>query len=89
MGAVRAGRKNPNFFSARYSRIAARRGSKRAAMAVAHSILVAIYHMLRDGTQCHDLGATHWDSRHREAVARRAVERLERLGYKVAIEGAA
>ena len=86
LGAARAGRAKPNFLSARYHRLAGRRGSKRAAMAVAHSILVAIYHMLRDGTHYADLGATHWDDHHRDAVARRSVQRLEQLGYRVTIE---
>lgn len=85
LGAVRAGRAKPNFFSARYARLAAHRGSRKAAMAVAHSILIAIYHQLRDGTKFEDLGPSHWDEHHREAVARRSVERLQRLGYSVTI----
>jgi len=85
LGAARAGRTRPNFFSARYSRLAAHRGSRKAAMAVAHSILIAVYHMLRDGTYFKDLGPGHWDDHHREAVARRSVERLRRLGYAVTI----
>lgn len=78
-----------SFFTARYHRIAARRGSKRANVAVAHSLLVAIYHMLRDGTIFRDLGADHWDQRHRERIANRAVQRLQALGYRVSIEPAA
>jgi hypothetical protein len=54
-------------------------------MAVAHSILIAVYHMLRDGAYFQDLGPGHWDDHHREAVARRSVERLRRLGYAVTI----
>lgn len=86
LGAVRASRAKPNFFAARYHRIAGRRGSKRAAMAVAHSMLVAIYSMLRDGTHFEDLGPNHWDQRHRTAVVRRTVARLEKLGFRVTIE---
>jgi transposase len=59
LGAVRAGRAHPNFFAARYGRLAARRGAKRAQMALAHSMLVAIYHMLRDGAHFVDLGPAH------------------------------
>jgi len=86
LGAVRAGRAHPNFFAARYRRLAGRRGTRKAAMAVAHSILIAIYHMLRDGAHFEDLGATHWDEHHRESVARRSVHRLQQLGYRVTIE---
>ena len=75
-----------NFFTARYHRIAARRGKKRAAVAVAHSLLVAIYHLLKDGTVFQDLGAQHWEVRHREAIARRSLRRLEQLGYRVTLQ---
>lgn len=88
LGAVRAGRTQPNFFSARYRRLASRRGPKRAAMAVAHSMLVAIYHMLRNGEHFEDLGPHFHDEQHREKVVRRNVQRLEELGYKVTIEAA-
>jgi transposase len=50
LASVRSRRRKPNFFSARYHRLAARRGGKRPAIAVAHSILIAIYRMLKDGT---------------------------------------
>ena len=86
LAAVKAGRAHPNFFAARYARIASRRGAKRAQMAVAHSMLTAIYHMLRDGAHFEDLGPKHWDERHRQQVATRTVRRLEELGYKVTIE---
>jgi len=86
LASVRAGRSKPNFFSARYQRLAIRRGSKRAAMAVAHSILMAIYAMLSDGAYFVDLGPTHYDARRRDLIAKRSVRRLEELGYKVTIE---
>ena len=88
LGAVRAGRTKPNFFSARYHRLAARRGPKRAAMAVAHSMLVAIYHMLKDGEHFRDLGPHFHDEQRRERVVRRSVQRLEELGYRVTIAAA-
>jgi len=77
-----------SYLGAQYHRIAARRGNKRAAVAVGHSILVIAYHVLRDGTPYSELGANYFDERDREAVARRAVKRLERLGFKVTIEEA-
>ena len=88
LGAVRSGRTQPNFFSARYQRLAARRGPKRAAMAVAHSMLVAIYHMLRNGEHFQDLGPHFHDEQRRERVVKRSVQRLEELGYRVTIEAA-
>ena len=76
------------FFTARHRRIAARRGNKRAAVASAHSLLVAIYHMLRDGTVFQDLGPMHFEKLNREAVTRRSLRRLEQLGYRVTLEEA-
>lgn len=88
LASVRAGRAKPNFFSARYKRLAARRGGKRAAMAIAHSILIAIYRMLKDGTHFVDLGPNHLDEVRRHAVAARSIRRLEELGFKVTVEEA-
>lgn len=76
------------YFSAQYHRIAPRRGSKRAILAVAHSILVTVYSMLRHGTTYQDLGGNYFDERSRQATIRRAAQRIERLGYKVTLEAA-
>lgn len=81
-----AARTKGSYLGAQYRRIAARRGAKRAAVAVAHTILVIIYHMLRDGTLYADLGATYFDERDKLAVARRAKKRLQALGFTVTIE---
>jgi hypothetical protein len=70
-------------------RIAARRGAKRAAVAVGHTILVALYHMLRDGATYEDLGPLRFDERDRRATVGRSVRRLEALGYRVTLEPAA
>jgi transposase len=83
-----AARTKETYLSAQYHRIAARRGSKRAALAVAHTILVTIYTMLRKGTPYQDLGANYFDQLHRHAAITRSVRRLERLGYKVSLEAA-
>jgi transposase len=83
-----AARTKGSYLAAQYRRLAARRGDKRAIMAVAHSILVIIYHLLRDGTSYQDLGANYFDERDRLATVRRAVRRIERLGYKVTLEAA-
>lgn len=57
-------------------------------MAVAHSMLVAIYHMLKDGEHFTDLGPHFHDEQRRDRVVRRSVQRLEELGYRVTIDAA-
>ncbi len=74
------------YLPALYRRLAARRGKKRAIVATGHAILVIAYHLLRDGGAYTDLGATYFDQRDRDAVRRRAIQRLEGLGYRVHIE---
>lgn len=84
-----AARSPDGYYGALYRRLAARRGKKRAIVAVAHAILVAIYHMLKDGTAYQDLGPDHFDHINRETLVRRSVRRLERLGFEVSIKEAA
>ena len=76
-----ASRSKGSYFSAQYQRIAARRGKNRAAMAVAHSMLVAIYHILRDKVPFHDLGPDYFDAFHREHKIRSYLKRLQALGW--------
>ncbi|MFQ5814490.1 MAG: IS110 family transposase [Anaerolineae bacterium] len=83
-----ASRSKGTYMAAQYHRLAARRGDKRAILAVAHTILVTIYHMLRNGTTFRDLGGNYFDQRAHQATVNRAVRRIERLGYKVALEAA-
>ena len=84
-----AGRSKHTYLSAQYHRLAARRGTKRAAVAVGHTILVIAYHLLNGEDVYRDLGATYFDERDRHAVERRLVARLEGLGYKVSLDPAA
>lgn len=79
-------RARDNYLKAQYHRLAARRGDKRAAMAVAHTILVTTYHMLKKGTTYHELGADYFEKRNTNATIRRAVQRIENLGFKVTLE---
>lgn len=72
--------------AAQYRRIAARRGAKRAAIAVAHTLLRIIYFMLQRQTTYHDLGGLYFDERDRLQTVRRAVQRIERLGYRVTLD---
>jgi transposase len=69
-----------------FRRLAARRGKKRAIVAVGHSILVTCYYLLTRGGTYHDLGETYFDERDRQAVVRRSVRRLQTLGYAVHLE---
>jgi transposase len=84
-----AARTKHTYLAAQYRRLAGRRGANRAAVAVGHTILVALYHMLRDGIGYEDLGATWFDERDRRATVRHAVRRLEALGYRVTLDSAA
>ena len=76
-------RKKGSYLQAQFYRIRARRGPKKAIMAVAASILTAIYHMLKDGTLYHDLGADHFQRRSKDQQRKRLVQRLVDLGYAV------
>jgi transposase len=78
-----AARTKGTYLAAPYRRLAARRGRAKAAVAVAHSILIIAYHLLTEGTVYHDLGGNYFDERDREAVARRLINRLQGLGYAV------
>lgn len=68
---------------ARYRRVMRHRGHNKAIVAVAHAMLRAIYHLLARGTPYRDPGADYYDRRHTERVSRRAIQLLERLGYRV------
>ena len=74
------------YLAAQYRRIAARRGKKRALIAVGHTVLTIVYTMLTRKQPYQDLGAAYFDQRERHRVERRLVQRLERLGYEVALQ---
>jgi transposase len=76
------------YLSAQYHRIAARRGANKAAVAVAHSMLVIIYCILKHHIPYREMGADYFAQINRKAIARRAVRQLEQLGYRVRIEAA-
>ena len=84
-----AGRSKGTYLAAQYHRLAARRGTKRAAVAVGHTILVIAHRLLSEGDVYRDLGDRYFDERNRHAVERRLVTRLEGLGYTVSLEAAA
>ena len=82
-----AGRQRGTYLSAQYHRLASRRGAKRAAVAVGHSMLVIAYHILRDGRTYEDLGSNYFDERKEQHVVHHIQRRLERLGYTVDLIG--
>jgi transposase len=76
------------YLSTQYHRLAARRGKKKAMIAVGHSILVIIYHMLQQQKGYEELGGNYFDERQRQITERRLVRRLEQLGYEVSLKSA-
>jgi transposase len=82
-------KKKDSYLRARYYRVRARRGSKKAILAVAATLVRAAYHMLKNQTEYQDLGPDFLDRRDRERSSRRLIRRLEGLGYKVQVQAAA
>ncbi len=74
------------FLRDKFYRLKARRGYKRAAVAVAHKILVAIYHMLSHQACYNELGDLYLDNLNKHYLTRNLIRRLERLGYTVTLE---
>jgi transposase len=74
-----------SYLRAQFLRIKARRGAKKAILAVAASMLTAAYHMLRDGTEYNDLGSEHFDRQDRSKTIRRLLKRLQDLGCDVPV----
>ena len=72
--------------SAQYQRLAVRRGGKKATIAVGHTLLVIIYHLLSQDKDYEELGGHYFDDWDRQAVQKRLVRRLEKLGYEVKLE---
>ena len=74
------------YLAEQYRRIAKRRGAKRAAVAVAHSILVIIYHLLKNQTTYQEKGETFFEEQERQGTEKRLVRQLSRLGYQVELQ---
>jgi len=85
--AARAAARTKNtYLSSQYHRLAARRGANRAAVAVAHSILTIVYHMLKRKQPYIELGPNYYEERKHETVIKQSIKKLESLGYKVTVE---
>lgn len=74
------------YLSAQYHRLAGRRGKKRATVAVAHTILVIAYYLIKRKEPYRELGSDYFDKRRPEATAKRLVRRLEQLGFQVSLQ---
>ena len=84
--AISASRGKDTYLAARYRRLMARRGRKRALVALQHSILIAVWHMFTNDTTYCDLGANYLLERAGKARAtRRLIGQLNHLGYQVTI----
>jgi len=81
-----AKRKKDSYYRAQFFRIQSRRGPQKAICAVAASILTAVYHILKDGTEHRDLGADYFNRRSAEAQTKRLVAQLGKLGYLVQLQ---
>jgi transposase len=75
-----------SYLAAQYHRIAARRGAKKAIIAVAHTLLTIAYHVIARREPYHELGADYFDRQKPAATAHRLVRRLRQLGFAVTIE---
>lgn len=74
------------YLGALYRRLAARRGKKKALVAVGHAILVIVYYVLKRKEPYQELGVNYFDERNRMNVQRRLLKRLEQLGYQVQLQ---
>ena len=79
-------KKKGSYLQAQFYRLKARRGPKKAIMAVVASILTAIYHMLKDGTMYQDLGCDHFKRHSTDQQKKRLVKRLSDLGFAVELK---
>jgi transposase len=82
-----AARSKGTYYQAQFFRLKARRGAKKAAIAVAASLLTAAYHILKDGTFHQDLGADFLVKHDRARIATRLAKRIKDLGYNVSFLG--
>jgi transposase len=82
------GRGRGTYLAAQYRRLTARRSKKKAAVALGHSFLVIVYHLLSRGEVYHDLGVQYFDEGRRDRLQNGLVRRLQDLGYKVTLEPA-
>lgn len=78
-------RQKDSYFRAQFFRLRARRGPQKAIVAVAASMLTAIYHIIRDGSRYRDLGSDYFHDSDHDRILRRSLSRLKQLGYHVTL----
>ena len=83
-----ASRTKGTYLASQYHHLAGRRGKKKAVVAVAHSILRIIWHLLTHDCEYVDLGSRYLEERDKQNIQRRLVRRLEAYGYSVKLEAA-
>ena len=81
-----ASRTKKTYLSARYRRLAARRGKKRAALAVGHTILIMAYHIIKEQRTYKELGADYFDRLNEKHLVNRLTLRIMALGYEVEVK---
>ena len=81
-------REDDSYLSAQFHRLVGHTGKKKAIIAVAHSILVIAYHVLKEQKPYQDLGVDYFLNQNKEAVQRRCIRQLERLGLQVTVKPA-
>ncbi|HYU75272.1 MAG TPA: transposase, partial [Ktedonobacteraceae bacterium] len=84
--AAHAAAHTQSYLGEQYRRISARRGAKRAAVAVGHSIVVIFYHMVKTGEPYHEKGADYFTTVDKQKIQQRLVRQLERLGNRVILQ---
>jgi len=78
-------RHKDSYFYAKYLRLSARRGGKRALVAIAHSMALAIYHILLNKEHFLDLGSDYFNTIYAEKIKKRNIQSLEKLGFSVSL----
>ena len=87
--AARAASTKDTYLSAQYRRLAARRGKKKAIVALEHIILVMAYHLIQRKEPYRELGSDYFDKRRPQATAKHLIKRLEQLGFSVSLQQSA
>lgn len=81
-----ASRTKGTYLQARYHRLASQRGRKRATMAVAHTLLIIAYHIVKERCTYNELGADYFDQLNGQYLVKRFTSRIETLGYHVTLQ---
>lgn len=81
-----ASRTKNSYLSARYRRLAAKRGKKRAALAVGHSILIMAYHIVKERSTYNELGADYFERLNEQRLVKRLASRIRTLGYEIELK---